>query len=158
MKITATKRATFEAAHYLTGYDGACANIHGHSYTVEVTVERTDDPLVREPTAQDYGMVYDLKALGADMQGTIMDLDHALLVGGGVVPNFDLLKGITGMPERWKVIDIGGRPTAENIARYIFNRVGDLVDNVLPGKDNSGVRVVKVRVQETSTSWVEVER
>ena len=28
----------FDAAHHLPGYDGPCANIHGHSWKVEVEV------------------------------------------------------------------------------------------------------------------------
>lgn len=33
-----TKEFHFEAAHHLLGYDGACANVHGHSYKLQVTV------------------------------------------------------------------------------------------------------------------------
>ena len=36
--LSITKIFTFEAAHALLGYDGLCANIHGHSYRLEVTV------------------------------------------------------------------------------------------------------------------------
>ena len=37
-KLSITKIFTFEAAHALNGYDGLCANIHGHSYRLEVSV------------------------------------------------------------------------------------------------------------------------
>lgn len=47
--IRLTKEFSFEAAHALEGYDGACREIHGHSYRLFVTVkgipsERTEDP------------------------------------------------------------------------------------------------------------------
>jgi len=30
---------TFDAAHYLPGYDGKCANVHGHTYRLGVNLE-----------------------------------------------------------------------------------------------------------------------
>ena len=30
--------AAFDSAHFLAGYNGKCANIHGHRWTVKVTV------------------------------------------------------------------------------------------------------------------------
>ena len=38
MKISVTKEFRFEAAHHLPNYDGACRNLHGHSYKLEVEV------------------------------------------------------------------------------------------------------------------------
>lgn len=38
MHIAVTKRFTFDAAHQLPHHDGKCANMHGHTYVVEVTV------------------------------------------------------------------------------------------------------------------------
>jgi len=37
-KIRITKQFTFETGHALYGYDGKCKNVHGHSYTLNVTV------------------------------------------------------------------------------------------------------------------------
>ena len=37
-KIRVTKEFNFEIAHALWNYDGPCANIHGHSYRMFVTV------------------------------------------------------------------------------------------------------------------------
>ena len=37
-KVRITKEFKFEMAHALYGYDGLCANIHGHSYRLWVTV------------------------------------------------------------------------------------------------------------------------
>ena len=30
--------AAFDSAHFLSGYNGKCANIHGHRWTVEVKI------------------------------------------------------------------------------------------------------------------------
>lgn len=37
-QVSLTKIFTFDCAHRLYEYDGACANIHGHTYRLEVTV------------------------------------------------------------------------------------------------------------------------
>ena len=37
-KVYVTKEFEFEAAHHLLNYDGPCANVHGHSYKLQVTV------------------------------------------------------------------------------------------------------------------------
>ncbi|MDG1792604.1 MAG: 6-carboxytetrahydropterin synthase, partial [Flavobacteriaceae bacterium] len=37
-KIRITKQFNFETGHALYGYDGACRNVHGHSYKLFVTV------------------------------------------------------------------------------------------------------------------------
>jgi 6-pyruvoyltetrahydropterin/6-carboxytetrahydropterin synthase len=36
--IRVTKRFHFEMAHALRCHDGLCANIHGHSYVLDVTL------------------------------------------------------------------------------------------------------------------------
>ena len=36
--VRVTKQFTFEMASALPNYDGDCANIHGHSYTMDVTL------------------------------------------------------------------------------------------------------------------------
>ena len=37
-KVHITRRFGFEACDHLPGYNGKCANVHGHSYKLEVTV------------------------------------------------------------------------------------------------------------------------
>ncbi len=36
-RVRVTKRFHFEMAHALRCHDGLCANIHGHSYVLDVT-------------------------------------------------------------------------------------------------------------------------
>ena len=59
-KIRLTKEFSFEAAHSLEGYDGACSQIHGHSYRLYVTIEGI--PANREGDPKD-GMVMDFGVL-----------------------------------------------------------------------------------------------
>ena len=49
--IRLTKEFSFEAAHALEGYDGACREIHGHSYRLFVTVKGRPCAMSRTPSA-----------------------------------------------------------------------------------------------------------
>ena len=77
-KIRLTRLFTFEAAHALQGYDGACRNIHGHSYKLQVTIIGL--PIVNEEHPKN-GMVLDFGDLKQLVQETVIDaVDHALLL------------------------------------------------------------------------------
>jgi 6-pyruvoyltetrahydropterin/6-carboxytetrahydropterin synthase len=52
------KTFTFDAAHHLPGYNGPCANVHGHTYHLTVEVEGEVDP--KTGMVVDFGFVKDL--------------------------------------------------------------------------------------------------
>lgn len=58
--ITVTKIFMFEACHHLPHYEGACHNLHGHSYKLEVTVGGN---VVEDHTNPKCGMIIDFKDL-----------------------------------------------------------------------------------------------
>jgi 6-pyruvoyltetrahydropterin/6-carboxytetrahydropterin synthase len=64
--------ATFDAAHFLQGYTGACANIHGHTYRVDVGV-RMDE------VDSESGMAYDFKYLKEEIDEILEIFDHKFL-------------------------------------------------------------------------------
>ena len=39
MVFRVTKIIEIEAAHQLVGYNGPCANMHGHSYKIEISMQ-----------------------------------------------------------------------------------------------------------------------
>ncbi len=102
MRTTVTKIMHFSAAHSLPDHQGKCRNIHGHTYTVEVTVE---GPLQDEGPAR--AMVLDFGDLGDVVARLVVDpLDHQYLN--------DVLEVV---------------PTAEALAGWMFRT---LVDAGLP--------------------------
>jgi 6-pyruvoyltetrahydropterin/6-carboxytetrahydropterin synthase len=74
---TVTRRFTFEASHQLTWHPGKCAKLHGHSYVLDVTVER---PLNADGIVIDFG---DIKA--AVMKHVLDEYDHQHL--NDILPN-----------------------------------------------------------------------
>ncbi|MHB0979512.1 MAG: 6-carboxytetrahydropterin synthase QueD [Thermoleophilia bacterium] len=75
MRVTVTKILTFDAAHSLPEHEGKCRNVHGHTYSLEVTVEGS----VRRGGPSDQ-MVMDFGDLQAEMERLVVEpLDHCYL-------------------------------------------------------------------------------
>ena len=72
-----TKLFEFEACHHLPHYDGACHNLHGHSYKLEVTVSGQVSKNENDPKC---GMIIDFKDLKAIVKSVAVDkYDHSNL-------------------------------------------------------------------------------
>lgn len=75
MRTTIAKILTFDAAHSLPDHLGKCRNVHGHTYTVEVTVEGP----VKSGGHTD-GMIMDFADLSSRAAELVVDpLDHRYL-------------------------------------------------------------------------------
>lgn len=96
MKTSITKIFTFEASHSLPNHNGKCANLHGHSYKLEVTVSGQ----IKKATGEsDEGMIMDFADIKKIVKENILDTcDHQNLN--------DIFEFVT---------------TAENIAVHFMN-------------------------------------
>ena len=88
-------REAFEAAHFISGYDGKCSRLHGHNWIVEA--------VVRGEKLDSLGMLIDFKILKAELKKILDEFDHRYL---------NELETFTAE-----------NPTAENIARQIFRKL-----------------------------------
>ena len=109
------KTARFDAAHMLSGYEGPCANLHGHGYRIEVAVKGGG-----EGEGADGGMVFDFRKLKRILADKVLArFDHSLIVNtaspleGEIA---DLLR-----PRGMKIAEIDTPSTCENLARIIFD-------------------------------------
>ena len=140
-KIRVTKEFDFEMAHALWNYDGACRNIHGHSYRLFVTIigEPNDDP--GDPK---FGMVLDFKDFKALVKGPIVDyFDHALVLYKDV--DRALLSQIKNMYEKVHLFDF--QPTCENLVLFIVDTIR--------AKMPPSLELHSVKLYETATSFGE---
>jgi len=72
---TVTKILTFDAAHSLPDHQGKCRNLHGHTYTLEVTVRGE-----LEHSGPATGMVMDFGDLAERVRRVVVEpLDHRYL-------------------------------------------------------------------------------
>ena len=140
--IRITKEFSFEMAHTLTGYDGACSEIHGHSYRLFVTVSgRPND----DPQNPKYGMVMDFSVLKKIVREVAVDrYDHALMVRR-TDGNSGLIVGLEHSFNNVHVVDY--QPTCENL----IQRISEDISSRLP----EGVRLHSLRLHETATSFAE---
>lgn len=67
-----TKKFAFDSAHKLNNYNGKCKNLHGHTYTLKITVKGKVDKKT--------GMVTDFYILKKVVNKYVIDiLDHSML-------------------------------------------------------------------------------
>lgn len=141
--IRVTKIFTFDMAHALHGYDGPCKNIHGHTYTLSVTIKgkvRQDD------TDPENGMVLDFSYLKKVVKEMILDVfDHALVLNGRV----DSAKGLLQQLQQQyqKVILLQEQPTCENLMRHFLYLLQPFFTDHL--------NLVYLKLVETPTSYAE---
>lgn len=141
-KIRLTKEFSFEAAHMLDGYDGACREIHGHSYRLFVTVRGV---LVADETNPKAGMVMDFGLLKQIVREEVVDrLDHAFVVRDAA-ENDALLKSLAARFDR--VVRVNYRPTCENMLTDFAERIA----RRLPPR----IELFALRLHETATSYAE---
>lgn len=108
--------SSFDSAHFLYGYDGKCRNIHGHRWTVEIEVQSTK----LKENGQLRGMCVDFSTLKDDLRAETESFDHALIVEEGSMKKetISMLK-----EETFNVLTVDFRPTAENFAKYFYDRM-----------------------------------
>lgn len=134
-----TKEFRFEGAHALTGYDGKCRHIHGHSYLLYVTVKGCPLDSDGEPKN---GMLIDFSDLKRIVNEKIIDIyDHSLILR----ESSPLAEEIAGAYKR--VIAVPFQPTCENLITH-FARI---IQKALP----EGVSLYSMKLHETATSYVE---
>lgn len=140
-RIRVTKQFRFEAAHALKGYDGACKNVHGHSYELSVTIIGSP---VTDPKSSKFGMVMDFSELKKMISKHIIDpFDHALILYSD-----DSAKELIKIGEPFtNVVLVPYQPTSENIILDFASRIREL----LP----PGISLHNLRLRETVNSFAE---
>lgn len=108
-----TTEHSFDSAHFLAGYDGKCGNLHGHRWRVLLTVQ---SETLREDRQQK-GMCVDFAELKKDLRTELDALDHVLIIEQGSLRE-SAMKAL--QEEKFQVVEMPFRPTAENFARYFY--------------------------------------
>jgi len=90
-----TINVNFEAAHYINNYSGKCSRLHGHNWKVEVNIYGSQ--------LDELGMLIDFRDVKAAVNKIMVKLDHYCL---NEIEPFSTIN-----------------PTAENIAKYIYEQL-----------------------------------
>ena len=122
--------ASFDSAHFLKGYDGKCSNIHGHRWTVEVTVKGD-----LQDQGSKRGMVIDFGDLKNAVNRLADSFDHTLIYEENSLSDA-AVKVLR--EEGFSLTEVPFRPTAENFAAHFYKTLR-----------SSGLEVSAVKVYET---------
>lgn len=110
---------SFSAAHLLAEIGGKCEELHGHNFKVEITASAEE--------LNSNGLLIDFRFLKKILGDILEDIDHKYL---------NSLTAFSGI-----------NPSAENIARYIFEKMEEKVKS-------SGVNMVRVKIWESENAAV----
>ena len=104
-----TTEASFDAAHFLTNYDGKCKNIHGHRWKVQISIYGE----------LNNGMLVDFGILKNDLKNLCDYFDHSFIVEKNSLKKelYDMLK------EEFLIRDVNFRTTAENFSKSFYDEL-----------------------------------
>jgi len=130
-RVLVSKEFTFDAAHKLNDYEGACSRLHGHTYKLVVGLSGLTNRM---------GMVIDFKDLKMIWESKIKNhLDHQYL--NETLPEMNT--------------------TAENMILWLFRRfeyeLTDYINNTV-GATSQSLQMEFIRLYETPTSYAELRR
>ncbi len=126
-------------AHAIQGYQGACKNIHGHSYELHVTISSSAVYADYIPAP---GILVDFKEIKKRVNTAIIEmLDHKIILSRDFLakyPAFSLQENLV----IWEA-----EPTAENMLIYI--------KRILSDKLPDGITLFRLKLYETKDSYAE---
>ncbi len=126
--------ASFDSAHFLKGYDGKCANMHGHRW--RVVAEIGAETLIESGHLE--GMIVDFGDLKSDLKLLADQLDHKVIYQKGTLKDSTLA---CFADEGFEVFEVEGRPTAEYMSKFFYDAL-----------KIKGYQVIRVEVFETPTN------
>lgn len=106
--------AAFDSAHFLSGYNGKCSNLHGHRWKIEIEI--SSEQLVKD--GQCRGMIVDFGDLKSDLKTLANSFDHAFIYEKGSLKP-ETVAALNA--ENFRLIEVAFRPTAENFAEYFYS-------------------------------------
>lgn len=123
--------SSFDAAHFLTNYDGKCENLHGHRWRVIAWIEVEH----LQGSGQELDMVVDFSDFKHALRSLTEEFDHMFIVEEGSLAPATMAALES---ETFKLFVVPWRTTSENFARHFFDRLAGM-----------GFPVTKVEVDET---------
>ena len=123
--------SSFDAAHFLTNYDGKCENLHGHRWRVIAWIEVEH----LQGSGQELDMVVDFSDFKHALRSLTEEFDHMFIVEEGSLAPATMAALES---ETFKLFVVPWRTTSENFARHFFDRLAGM-----------GFPVAKVEVNET---------
>jgi 6-pyruvoyltetrahydropterin/6-carboxytetrahydropterin synthase len=144
--LTITRKLEFDAGHRIPDHNSQCRNLHGHRYTLEITLT---GQVVEHEGYADNGMIMDFSDVKALARTNLVDLwDHAFLVYEKDEAVKDFLQSLPNH----KTVILNRVPTVENLAKIAF----DILKPVYQDRFSTGLALSKIKLFETPNCWAEI--
>ena len=144
--LTITRKLEFDAGHRIPDHKSQCRNLHGHRYTLEITLV---GQVIEQEGSSDNGMIMDFSDVKSLAKSHLIDVwDHAFIVYEKDQAVRDFLATI---PDH-KTVIIEHIPTVENLARTAFS----ILRSVFKDHYGTGLRLHKLVLHETPNCWAEI--
>lgn len=142
--ISITRQFGFDAGHRVLGHESKCANLHGHRYLAEVTVEG--------PKLDHLGRVIDFSVLKTKVGSWIDDhWDHTMILHeDDPLLSIQTHNSVIFGPKRPYVMPNGMNPTAENLAQVLATMAQIHIEA-------HSLKVIRVRLWETPNCYADWE-
>jgi len=143
-----TRRLEFDAGHRIPDHKSQCRHLHGHRYTIEITLSGN---VIDKSGDAANGMVMDFSQVKDLAKQHLVDAwDHAFLAFTGDKAIVDFLNSL---PDH-KTVILDRVPTAENLARIAF----ECLDAVYRDTYGNQLQLDQVRLYETPNCWADARR
>lgn len=144
--LTITRKLEFDAGHRIPDHNSQCRNLHGHRYTLEITLT---GQVVDHDGQADNGMIMDFSDVKNLARENLVDLwDHAFLVYEKDSQVKDFLHSLPNH----KTVVLNRVPTVENLAKIAF----DILKPVYQDRFSTGLSLSKIKLFETPNCWAEI--
>jgi 6-pyruvoyltetrahydropterin/6-carboxytetrahydropterin synthase len=138
-RVYALRYHDFSAGHRVFGHENKCGLLHGHNYRIHFWCEA--------PQLDQVGRVIDFSVIKSRLCDWLeLNWDHKMLLWN---KDADAERIAQASPGSVHLLPFN--PTAENMGLYLLNEIGPRV------LDGTGVRLVRVQVDETRKCGVVVE-
>ncbi len=144
-RLTITRRLEFDAGHRIPNHGGQCRHLHGHRYTLELTVLGPVHPFrgqVDDGMVIDFG---DIKRIA--LTYLVEPWDHAFLVAK---QDKILLEFLKSLPNH-KTVVLDDVPTVENLVKFAF----DILAPIFVSETKGQLALHSVRLYETPNCWAD---
>ena len=144
--LTITRKLEFDAGHRIPDHNSQCRNLHGHRYTLLITLT---GEVARQDGASDNGMIMDFSDVKALAKLHLVDVwDHAFLVYRHDVVVRTFLDSLPGH----KTVVLDTVPTVENLAQAAFA----ILQPAYQDRYGRALALAGVTLYETPNCWAEV--
>ena len=144
--LTITRKFEFDAGHRIAHHNSQCRNLHGHRFTLYVTLE---GEVITKEGASNEGMILDFSEFKAlTKEHLISHWDHAFFVHE---KDTVLRQFLDSLPNH-KTVVLDLVPTVENMAKIAF----DILKNIYQKTYGDAFTLHSVKLYETPNCFAEI--